>query len=285
MLNKTNYETYLIDYLQQELTPEEEQAVLVFLKENPEIQAEFECLQKTILVPDTEIHFEPKASLYREVTPTMKAVFPFKKYLAIAAAVAGLFIALFLWKSKPTPEQHIVKTSHPSQPSITPEPASSPAPMAVESTPQKETSTQPKIKTLTPFRRVQSNVQPVETPNYVQHELPHKETTTNPNPVNEVPLQTPQTPINKISNEPLLITKETTEKHSSNSDQDVMPLVANKSNTDRAVELNPKKQPTLFKVINGLLSLKHKVKKTKQTLEQTEVTVMVGNKVLFNINH
>lgn len=64
-INRDNYETFLLLYLDRELNPAEKQAVEKFLGENIDLQKEFTQLQQTIFTRD-EIVFEPKELLFRE---------------------------------------------------------------------------------------------------------------------------------------------------------------------------------------------------------------------------
>lgn len=66
MINRNNYEEYLMLYLDGELSSADREAVELFLKENPDLQEELEILQQAVLIPEAEIQFANKASLYRK---------------------------------------------------------------------------------------------------------------------------------------------------------------------------------------------------------------------------
>jgi hypothetical protein len=57
-INKNNYETYLIDYLDGKLSPSEVAEVLLFLEQFPEIAAEFEGIATTQILPIDTLFFE-----------------------------------------------------------------------------------------------------------------------------------------------------------------------------------------------------------------------------------
>lgn len=65
MINRNNYEEYLLMYLDGELSPSERISVELFLDENPDLKNELELLQQTFLQPE-EISFTGKDSLYRK---------------------------------------------------------------------------------------------------------------------------------------------------------------------------------------------------------------------------
>ena len=64
-INRNNYETFFLLYLDRELNTEEQVAVENFLNENADLQKEFRLLQNTILWP-SEFVFEQKETLYRK---------------------------------------------------------------------------------------------------------------------------------------------------------------------------------------------------------------------------
>lgn len=291
MINKSNYEAFLIDYLHNELSAEETNAVLQFLQENPEVEEEFVLLQQTLLTPDETITFDYKETLYKEEKPALKAVIPMKKYLAIAAMFSGVVLALFFLLPKSEPEINVAQHTQTNDA----EPLSKPD-IRVEEKQQRLQQT--------PVQQLASVETKKETNRYKQGSDVKRKTPSSHEPDQEVPvvvntMETPkhqviEAPKNQESNQPsinqpretpIVIAQEPLPATNSDPTHAEEPLVANNSKAVHAIELNQKKQPVLFKAINKLLALKHSLKETKKTLEQTEVTVMVGNKVLFNINH
>ncbi len=65
MINRNNYEEYLLMYLDGELSSEDRKSMELFLESNPDIQEELSLLQQTILQPEA-IEFSGKADLYRK---------------------------------------------------------------------------------------------------------------------------------------------------------------------------------------------------------------------------
>lgn len=65
MINRNNYEEYLLMYLDGELSSEDTRSVELFLESNPDIKEELLLLQQTILQPE-EIEFTAKHTLYRK---------------------------------------------------------------------------------------------------------------------------------------------------------------------------------------------------------------------------
>jgi len=91
-INRNNYETFFLLYLDRELNPLERQDVEKFLGENADLQKEFLLLQQTILTP-AETVFEQKELLFRE--EEKRRIVPIY-WLRIAAAVAILVLGSWL---------------------------------------------------------------------------------------------------------------------------------------------------------------------------------------------
>jgi hypothetical protein len=83
-INRNNYESFFLLYLDGELIPSQRIAVEKFLGENADLQKEFSLLQQTVLSP-SDIVFEPKELLFRK--EEKRRVIPFYR-TRIAAAVA-----------------------------------------------------------------------------------------------------------------------------------------------------------------------------------------------------
>jgi cytoskeletal protein RodZ len=66
MINRNNYEEYLLMYIDGELSPAEAKAVEAFLDVNPDLKEELQLLQQTVLEPEESITFSGKDLLYRK---------------------------------------------------------------------------------------------------------------------------------------------------------------------------------------------------------------------------
>lgn len=64
-INISNYESYLLSYIDGELSGEEQAALELFLQKHPQFKQELELLEGVRLVPDEKVVFENKASLYK----------------------------------------------------------------------------------------------------------------------------------------------------------------------------------------------------------------------------
>lgn len=62
-MTENNYEQYVLDYLEGNLTPDQHQAMELFLDQHPAIVAELYHLQEVVLTPDLQVQFERKAQL------------------------------------------------------------------------------------------------------------------------------------------------------------------------------------------------------------------------------
>ncbi|SEW07249.1 hypothetical protein [Chitinophaga arvensicola] len=68
-INISNYESYLLSYIDGELNEAEQAALELFLQKHPQFRQELELLEGTRLVPDTKLVFDNKAALYRSSSP------------------------------------------------------------------------------------------------------------------------------------------------------------------------------------------------------------------------
>lgn len=66
MINRNNYEEYLLMFIDGELSPAEAKAVEAFIQANPDLKDELELLQQTVLQPEESITFSGKDLLYRK---------------------------------------------------------------------------------------------------------------------------------------------------------------------------------------------------------------------------
>lgn len=64
-IDRTNYEQYLMDYLEGRLNKAEEASVRIFLSENPDIAEEFSTISEFESIADQPSEFLEKANLYR----------------------------------------------------------------------------------------------------------------------------------------------------------------------------------------------------------------------------
>jgi hypothetical protein len=83
-INRNNYESFFLLYLDRELSAADKHEVEKFLTENRDLQKEFALLQQTMLIHDDTI-FEPKELLFRE--EEKRRILPLY-WMRIAAAVA-----------------------------------------------------------------------------------------------------------------------------------------------------------------------------------------------------
>src|SRR3954469_3955821 len=64
-INRHNYEEFFLMYVDNELTNEQRAEVELFVRQNPDLQNEFEMLQQTKLSPDEEFTFTHKTDLLK----------------------------------------------------------------------------------------------------------------------------------------------------------------------------------------------------------------------------
>lgn len=92
VLSATNYERFLLDYVDNELSVSEKRELEVLISQHPQIQQELSLLQAARLTPDFAVTFGNKASLYRR--RERSKVRPLWWWSAAAAVVVGLSVWL-----------------------------------------------------------------------------------------------------------------------------------------------------------------------------------------------
>lgn len=65
-INRHNYEAFLLDYLEQNLSPNMVAELMVFLEQNPDLKEEFDELQAFEVLEPTSIPFDNKATLKKD---------------------------------------------------------------------------------------------------------------------------------------------------------------------------------------------------------------------------
>lgn len=73
MINRHNYEEFLLMYVDNELNLHQRMEVELFMEQNPDLAAELHALQEAVLLPEPQVTFQHKQSLYKQaeglVTP------------------------------------------------------------------------------------------------------------------------------------------------------------------------------------------------------------------------
>ncbi len=122
-ISLSNYDEWIVLYMDDELSAEEKKLVEQFIAANPSLKEEFFLLQKTKLQPENLI-FADKASLYRreeKVRPMpirwhrLRQAFGDRRWRIAAAAVLllGISIAAALFVNKKSSGDEIVKGTNP----------------------------------------------------------------------------------------------------------------------------------------------------------------------------
>lgn len=91
VLSATNYERFLLDYVDNELNVSEKRELEALINQHPHIQKDLSLLQAARLTPDLSVTFENKASLYRKERTSVR---PLWWWSAAAAVVVGLTVWL-----------------------------------------------------------------------------------------------------------------------------------------------------------------------------------------------
>ncbi len=104
MVNRNNYEEYMMMQADGELTAAEEQALMKFLYDNPELHSEFTAYSMTRLTPDENINYANKKALLKPEPKTAIIVLSsFKRYGIAAGVAAILFLSIYGLMNSNTP--------------------------------------------------------------------------------------------------------------------------------------------------------------------------------------
>lgn len=153
LVNMTNFESWFVQYTDDELTNEEKAETEKFVYNHPELQSDFELLQKTRLSADSNIRFPDKERLYRTDRERRQPVV-ISLWIRYAVAAALILIAGFTWLRQQ-------KTDEVSQPAIA----------------SVDTSRQQKINTGTnPEAQPNTNLVAATTPGLQDQDLTAKDT-------------------------------------------------------------------------------------------------------------
>jgi anti-sigma factor RsiW len=101
-INHENYESWLLDYIEGNLSPGQIMAVHRFLDQHPDLKAELESWKEAVLVPDPGVVFPDKDKLYRRRRIAWLA---WMQPLGAAAALIAFFLAFFPDRFPAEPKQ------------------------------------------------------------------------------------------------------------------------------------------------------------------------------------
>jgi hypothetical protein len=108
IINLSNYENYFISQSEGLLSPKEVLLLEAFLKNHPELNADYELYQKVHVLPDNTITFPAKSKLRRSVLNTRRFLY---SSLAAAASLALLFSIYIINGNKTETELMAVQES------------------------------------------------------------------------------------------------------------------------------------------------------------------------------
>lgn len=278
MVNKDNYEEYMLLYADGELSEAEVKALLAFVDQHPELCGELEAYNSTRLVPDTNIVFANKDSLMKS-SGGGKVIGLGKWWMYAAAACVLLFAVLIINNNNTTTIDSTsvaIKQESKTDPTITPDTTKEIHSMPVSpvvhenAIARKENAKRP---TLNPEKQV-AIPQP-ETP----HEaVAHQEKPQQPEvqPTLIQPQHEEPAPIAKAEPQHLPVT----EQPSAN---EAITTQVLKEKKGILAWLPIKKEKTeglttLGDVVNEKIE---KIKEVKNNIKDSEVSFKIGNKELF----
>ncbi len=96
MISKENYEIWMMDYLDGNLSDTDRALLFHFLEQNPHLKEELKDLEKTVISPQEEV-FAPKYILLKGSTELSD--FPYPEYVAIKEVESGLDSDELHWKA------------------------------------------------------------------------------------------------------------------------------------------------------------------------------------------
>lgn len=101
MVNMGNYEEYMLLYADGELTNEQEQALLAFVTQHPELKTELETYAATRMIPDPDIVYAGKEELLKTGGTTVR-LGGWKTYAAAAIILLGIIVFVLVQKNNTT---------------------------------------------------------------------------------------------------------------------------------------------------------------------------------------
>ena len=110
MITWDNYEEYMMMHADGELKPAEEQELMNFVFEHPELQNELAAFAMTKMIPDTTTTYSKKQSLTKPETKTKLLPFGNWKRSALAASVVAL-VCFSFYKATERPDKNPNLTS------------------------------------------------------------------------------------------------------------------------------------------------------------------------------
>jgi hypothetical protein len=102
MITWKNYEEYMMMHADGELKPAEEQELMSFLYDHPELQHELTAFSMAKLIPDAELVYDNKAALLQPIQDKKVIAFPTWWRYAVAASVAAIVCFTFFKLSNNT---------------------------------------------------------------------------------------------------------------------------------------------------------------------------------------
>src|SRR5882724_7189629 len=82
-ITRQNYEEYFLLYVDNELSIVERKAVDAFIQQYPDLQEELKALQRSVLRPDRQLHFEDKEALLKNIPANPVNEFNYEEYFVL----------------------------------------------------------------------------------------------------------------------------------------------------------------------------------------------------------
>lgn len=108
-ININNYEEWMIDYIEGNLSAAQEKELNEFLVFHPELKADLELFSATKLQPDMHVVFADKNSLKKETAGRVITMFSWVKYSAAVAAAIMVFVGVRLYNGNNNDQQMAIK--------------------------------------------------------------------------------------------------------------------------------------------------------------------------------
>ncbi len=281
MITLNNYEEYLVDYLHGELAGSMVPEMENFLDEHADIRHEFELLKQTVIIPDNSIVFADKQLLLK---PAARSFFiRYRVQLAAAAILTGIILSvLFLYQKPEGVSESQVKVLKAAEES----PVLPPDTMMPDKVNKQQTiaAIQKSEKNI-PEKRKESHIAPVlkripDTKNVqLQKEPENVVRQKEYNKTDEA--RSEEMPVAKAETDRSPVPEKTVQIITPDNNPDP---IASSSPEKNTYELNKQKQPKLFRAIAQVVKLSRKIKNKKESIANTEITVIVGNKKVINLN-
>ncbi len=279
MVNKENYEEYMMMYTDGELNEAEIKALMAFVNEYPELSKELEAYTATKLLPDTKLVYANKEALLKTLPASGRNIGMRTWWMYAAAAAVLLFAITIIKQGGDAIDSPVVANTQTEQPASTQTPV-------INNTIQKDSNTEElhstpasSVANENAIAKAKSKKQKVKSP-IIENQIEE------PKIVKEETIAPVQQPVYKTANEPVqeLIAQQTTQPNSIEETTSApVETINNEPQKQKKrlldiLPINKNKKEGVNMIANALTK---RIENVTENLKDTDVKLKIGNKEIF----